>query len=110
MNPNSFPRALRHFVLCLTLSCIGLPLSAATRSKHRHAAPPQGKPTVQQAEPPNWWSNLPNPMVLLYGENLTDAHISSSVAGISVRRTRISQNGHWAFVWLRYVRRSPATF
>ncbi len=100
MNPNSFPRALRHFVLCLTLSCIGLPLSAATRSKHRHAAPPQGKPTVQQAEPPNWWSNLPNPMVLLYGKNLTDAHISSSVAGISVRRTRISQNGHWAFVWL----------
>jgi glycosidase len=39
-------------------------------------------------------------MVLLYGKNLVDAHISSSVAGISVRRTRISQNGHWAFVWL----------
>ena len=100
MNSNSFPRALRHFVLCVVLGCMCLPLSAATRTKHRHAAPPQGKPTVQEVQPPNWWSNLPNPMVLLYGTNLTDAHISSSVAGVSVRRTKISQNGHWAFVWL----------
>ncbi|MGB6932192.1 MAG: alpha-amylase family glycosyl hydrolase [Acidobacteriaceae bacterium] len=100
MNPNSFPRALRHGLLCLLLGCMCLPLSAAARTKHRHAPPPQGKPTVQQVQPPNWWSNLPNPTVLLYGKNLVDAHISSSVAGISVRRTRISQNGHWAFVWL----------
>ncbi len=98
MNPNSFPRALRSLLLCLMLTCAGL--SVAARTKHRRAAVPQGKPTVQQVEPPNWWSNLPNPMVLLYGKNLTDAHIGSSVAGISVRRTRISQNGHWAFVWL----------
>jgi glycosidase len=100
MNPNFSPRALRHLLLCLMLTCVSLPLSARTSTKHRHKAVPQGKPTVQQAEPPNWWSNLPNPMVLLYGKNLTDAHISSSVAGISVRRTKISQNGHWAFVWL----------
>ncbi len=100
MNSNSFPRALRHFVLCLVLAGISLPLFAATRARRRHAAVPQGKPTVQQVQPPNWWSNLPNPMVLLYGTNLTDAHISSSVAGLSVRRTKISQNGHWAFVWL----------
>lgn len=100
MNPNFSPRALRHLGLCLVLGCLGLPLSAATRTKRRHAAVPQGKPTVQQVQPPNWWSNLPNPMLLLYGKNLTDARISSSVAGISVRRTRISQNGNWAFVWL----------
>ncbi len=100
MNPNSFPRALRHFVLYLAVGCISLPTFSANRTKRKHAAVPQGKPTVQQAEPPNWWSNLPNPMVLLYGKNLVDAHISSSVAGVSVRRTRISQNGHWAFVWL----------
>jgi glycosidase len=100
MKPIFSPRALRHIFLCFLLGCVSLPLSEAIRTKHRHAATPQGKPTVQQVEPPNWWSNLPNPMVLLYGKNLTDAHISSSVAGISVRRTRISQNGHWAFVWL----------
>ncbi len=100
MNPNSFPRALRHSVLCVVLGCIGLPLSAATQTKGQPAAVPQGKPKVQQVQPPNWWSNLPNPMVLLYGKNLADAHISSSVAGVSIRRTRFSQNGHWAFVWL----------
>ncbi|MES2219645.1 MAG: cyclomaltodextrinase N-terminal domain-containing protein, partial [Acidobacteriota bacterium] len=100
MNPNSFPRALRHFLVYLAVGCISLPIFSANRSKRKHAVVPQGKPTVQQAEPPNWWSNLPNPMVLLYGRNLTDAHISCSVAGVSVRRIRISQNGHWAFVWL----------
>lgn len=98
MNSNFFPRALRQVFLCFMLVCVGLPLAARTR--HRHTAPAQGQPAVQQVEPPNWWSHMPNPMVLLYGKNLTDAHITSSVAGVSVRRTRISQNGHWAFVWL----------
>lgn len=100
MNPTSFPRALRPLVLCLVLGCVSLSLSARTQKKRRHATVPQGKPTVQQVEPPNWWSNLPDPMVLLYGKNLKDAHIGCSVAGVSVRRTKISQNGHWAFVWL----------
>ncbi|HZC43923.1 MAG TPA: alpha-amylase family glycosyl hydrolase [Acidobacteriaceae bacterium] len=99
MNQISLPRALRHLFLCCLLICAGLPLAAAP-TRQRHAPPSQGKPAVQQVEPPNWWSNLPNPMVLLYGKNLTNARITSSVAGISVRRMQISQNGHWAFVWL----------
>jgi glycosidase len=101
MKPKFSFRPLRMFLSSLLLfSCAGSLLAARTHGKHRQAAVPQGKPAVQQVEPPNWWSNLPNPMLLLYGKNLTDAHISSSVAGISVRRTRFSQNGHWAFVWL----------
>ncbi len=78
-----------------------LPLSAAThRKKSTHGKVKQGKPTVEEVSPPNWWSGLPNPMLLLHGKNLIDADISSSMAGISVRRTKISTNGHWAFVWL----------
>lgn len=101
MKPKFSPRPLRMVLLwLLLLSCVSLPLAARTHGKRRHAAAPQGKPSVQQVQPPNWWSNLPNPMLLLHGKNLVDAHIGSSVAGISVRRTRFSQNGHWAFVWL----------
>jgi len=100
MNPNSFPRALRHLAICLVLGGISLQLAAAGTKTRRAAAPQAGKPTIQQVQPPNWWSKFPDPMVLLYGKNLTNAHIASSVAGISVRRTKISQNGHWAFVWL----------
>lgn len=100
MNSNFSPRALRHLGLCLLLGCVSSSLSAANRTRSRHPATPQGKPSVQQVDPPNWWSNLPNPMLLLHGKNLADARIACSVAGVSVRRTKISQNGHWAFVWL----------
>ena len=100
MNSNFSPRALRHLGLFLVLGCISSSLSAANRTKSRHAVAPQGKPSVQQVDPPNWWSNLPNPMLLMHGKNLGDAHITCSVAGVSVRRMKISQNGHWAFVWL----------
>ncbi len=94
----------------LVCFCTGLPLAARTRSKPPQPASRQGKPVVQQAEPPNWWSDLPNPMVLLYGRNLTGARIGSSMAGISVRRTKISQNGHWAFVWLDTTQAPPQKF
>ena len=100
MKPNLSPRALCLMLPWLLLVCASLPLAARTHAKRRPSAVPHGKPTVQQLEPPNWWSKLPDPMVLLHGENLADARISSSVAGISVRRTKFSQNGHWAFVWL----------
>jgi glycosidase len=111
MKPKFSRRPLRMFLSSLLLfSCAGSLPAARQHGKHHQTAPPQGKPTVQQVEPPNWWSGLPNPMVLLYGKNLTDAHISSSVAGISVRRTRISQNGHWVFVWLDTSEAPPQHF
>ncbi len=90
----------------ISLLAVLLALSAAFRcDAARHAAkkaPPavQGKPSVQQVDPPNWWSGLPNPMLLLRGKNLLDAQITSSNPGISIRRVHIAANGHWAFVWL----------
>jgi glycosidase len=110
MKPKFSRHSLRMFLSSLLLfSCAGPLLAARQHVKHHQTAPP-GKPVVQQVEPPNWWSGLPNPMVLLYGKNLSDAHIGSSVAGISVRRTRFSQNGHWAFVWLDTSEAPPQHF
>ena len=88
-------------VAMLLVFYVALPGFARTHAKkHAHRAVEPGKPSVQETDPPNWWSNLPNPMLLLHGKNLRDAHVSTSVPGISVRRSRISSNGHWAFVWL----------
>ncbi len=88
----------RAFVLLISLS---LPLFARTHAKKSaHANGKQGKPVVTEVSPPNWWSGLPNPMLLLQGKNLTGADVSSSMAGISVRRTKVSTDGHWMFVWL----------
>ena len=94
----------------LLFFCSGLPMLARAHGKARRSAVRQGAPVVLQAQPPNWWSNLPDPMVLLYGKNFINARVSSSVAGISVRRTRISQNGHWIFVWLDIEAAPPQKF
>ena len=95
----------------LVLLCASLSLPASSRKKkHGGTVAPPAKPSVQQTDPPNWWSGLPNPMLLLRGKNLSQAHVSSSMAGISVRRTRISANGHWAFVWLDIASAPPQHF
>ncbi len=94
------PRRLRVLLPMLLWFCVGPALSASRHAK-KHAPPPKvEQPSVQRTDPPNWWSGLPNPMLLLNGKNLSGAHVTSSVPGISVRRTRVSANGHWVFVWL----------
>jgi neopullulanase len=83
----------------LLLICASLPVSARSHRKRRKPIK-QGKPVLESVAPPNWWSGLPDPMLLLHGKNLIGARVTSTMAGISVRRTRISTNGHWAFIWL----------
>lgn len=95
--------------LLLLISLLASPLYARTHRRKRKSLK-QGKPVVQQVSPPNWWSGLPDPMLLLKGKNLVGARFSSSVAGISVRRIRISKNGHWAFVWLDISGAPPQQF
>ncbi len=101
----------RQLVVLFVLMCAGVASFARThKKKSGHAAAKQGKPVVQSVEPPNWWSAMPNPMLLLHGKNLTGAAVDSSVAGISVRRTRVSANGHWVFVWLDISAAPPQHF
>ena len=65
---------------------------------------------MSEVSPPNWWSGLPNPMLLLQGTSLRNAEITSSVPGISIRRTKASSNGHWVFVWLDISSAPPQRF
>jgi neopullulanase len=64
------------------------------------AAATSPAPCVYQVDPPNWWTDMPAPMLLLYGRNLKGAQISVNGTGVSVTRTQFSENGHYAFVWL----------
>lgn len=58
------------------------------------------KPAITKIDPPNWWPSLPNPMLMVYGTGLD--HAQFSVKGTSVRllRSKASENGHYAFLWL----------
>ncbi len=60
-----------------------------------------GLPCVYQVDPPNWWTEMPSPMLLLYGRNLRGARIGVRGNDVRVTRTRFSANGHYVFVWLK---------
>jgi neopullulanase len=57
-------------------------------------------PKIAKIEPPNWWTGLPNPMLMVTGENLKQARVSITAPGVHVRRTMPGRNGHYLFVWL----------
>jgi glycosidase len=58
-------------------------------------------PVIDKIDPPGWWTQFPDPMLLVHGENLADANFAVSGAGVQLTRTQISANGHWAFLWLQ---------
>ena len=58
------------------------------------------QPTIDKIDPPNWWTGLPNPMLLVRGENLQQAQFTVVGKGTKLIRTQTSDNGHWAFLWL----------
>jgi glycosidase len=59
-------------------------------------------PKVGKVEPPNWWVGMPHdPVLLLTGDNLQQAKVTSQFAGIVVTRSQSSSDGHYLFVWIR---------
>lgn len=40
-------------------------------------------------------------MLLVHGENLNPAHFTVTGKGVAILHTQASDNGHWAFLWLR---------
>ena len=57
-------------------------------------------PHINTIDPPGWWAQMPNPMLLVNGNHLEGAHFSVRGSGVTLTRTQISTNGHWAFLWL----------
>jgi glycosidase len=58
-------------------------------------------PRIDKIDPPGWWIQFPDPMLLVHGENFTDAQFTIEGSGVALTRTQISANGHWAFLWLQ---------
>src|ERR1700749_421263 len=56
-------------------------------------------PSIQKVDPPDWWVNIPAPMLLLHGEHLRGATFQLS-GDVHIARTSSSENGHWAELWL----------
>ena len=52
--------------------------------------------SVTKIDPPNWYSTLPAPMLLVHGTGLKDAHFAISEKALRIERMVFSENGHWA--------------
>jgi glycosidase len=58
-------------------------------------------PQVVKVEPPNWWIGLPpEPMLLLYGDHLAGAQVTTAYSGVHIDRVQDQSDGHHVFVWL----------
>ena len=62
-------------------------------------------PTITKVEPANWWIGLPhNPMLLVYGEGLRSAKVTTSYPGVSISKVETQPNGRHLFVWVKVER------
>ena len=86
---------------------IGLFFCAVTAS--RAQAPSPEAPRIDKIDPPGWFAGLPDPMLLVHGENLNLARFTLESDGVTLDRTQTSNNGHWAFLWLRTSNAAPQT-
>lgn len=59
------------------------------------------KPAIEGIDPPDWYIQLPDPMLLIHGTDLAQAKFTIDGTGVTLTRTQASSNGHWAFLWLK---------
>ncbi len=62
-----------------------------------------------KVDPPNWWAGMPKPLLLIQGEHLEGAHFVLSDRELRVEKTHVSENGHWAELWLSASPDKPET-
>jgi glycosidase len=64
-------------------------------------------PCIDKIDPPNWWAKMPSPMLLIHGNHLSGARVTAIGHGVKAVKTQISENGHYAFVWLNTTSVAP---
>lgn len=102
--------ARARFVI-LTLFCAAVCATASAQPKLQSncLAARAPSPCIDKIDPPNWWANLPSPMLLLHGNHLANAKVAVTGSGVSAARTQASANGHYLFVWLDTKNAAPQT-
>jgi neopullulanase len=64
---------------------------------------------ITSIDPPNWYAQLPKPMLLVHGQGLKEATFTLSDTALSIEKTVTSQNGHYAQLWLSASPSQPET-
>ena len=88
-----------YFVLTFWLSCV---LAASLAQAPRAQAP-----RIDKIDPPGWWASFPDPMLLVQGYGLNHARFTLEGTDVTLDHTQTSDNGHWAFLWLKTADAAP---
>jgi neopullulanase len=56
------------------------------------------KPVITKIDPPNWFTELPDSLLLVHGEHLENTMFAVRSGDARITQTTISPNGHWAFL------------
>ncbi len=67
-------------------------------------------PVLSKIDPPNWWTELPDPVLLVQGEHLEGAQFSIKNSDMPIDLVRTSPNGHWTFLKLGTKSVKPGSF
>jgi neopullulanase len=56
------------------------------------------KPVITKIDPPNWFTELPDSLLLVHGEHLEKTTFAVQGGDARITQATISPNGHWAFL------------
>jgi glycosidase len=56
------------------------------------------KPVITKIDPPNWFTELPDSLLLVHGEHLENTTFAVQRGDARITQASISPNGHWAFL------------
>ncbi len=68
------------------------------------------KPVITKIDPPNWFAQLPDSLLLIYGRHLERAEFTLRNTTARVVEANTSPNGHWALLVLSATGVKPGTF
>ena len=73
------------------------------------SAAQSAKPVITKIDPPNWFTGVPNSLLLVHGEHLENTTFTLHNTGARITEQTISPNGHWAFLTFVTAAAQPGT-
>src|SRR5580698_1586717 len=73
------------------------------------SAAQSAKPVMTKIDPPNWFTGIPNSLLLVHGEHLENTTFTLHNTSARIAAQKISPNGHWAFLTFVSATAQPGT-
>ena len=89
------------------IACIALFILSSLSSSLSFAQ--SARPVITKIDPPNWFTRLPDSLLLVHGQNLQQTTFSLQNTDARITEQSVSANGHWAFLTFATARATPGT-